>query len=126
MLELKLVIQLFQISFKNIYIAALEYREETKIFHKIADLKVDISISLSLSRLLRDIRETHLPNDICGLVKLHLIFNMFVTTPILLVFSEISISAATLNLKTFTIFSTNIFIKRYFERLVHLFQTFIK
>ena len=64
MLELKLAIQLFQISFKNIDIAALEHREETKLFHKITDLKVDISISLSLLRLLRDIRETHLPNDI--------------------------------------------------------------
>ena len=64
MLELKLAIQLFQISFKNIDIAALEHREETKLFHKITDLKVDISISLSLLRLLRDIGETHLPNDI--------------------------------------------------------------
>ena len=64
MLELKLAIQLFQITLKNIYIAALEYREETKFVHKITDLKVDISISLSLLRLLRDIGETHLPNDI--------------------------------------------------------------
>ena len=64
MLELKLAIQLFQITFKNIYIAALEYREETIFVHKITDLKVDISISLSLLRLLRGIRETHLPNDI--------------------------------------------------------------